>query len=589
LPVACTDPAFFSTLGRTLYMKKKLTVVLLVCGLYANAQPAISYQLLITEIMADPAPPVALPNAEFIEVKNTGVQAINLNGWHIGDAGNLATISSNFVLAPDSFVVLCSNSAAPLLAAYGAVLGVSNFPSLDNNAELLYLQSKEGRTIHAVSYSSAWYQNSVKGQGGWSLEMIDTHNPCSGASNWTASNAAAGGTPGKRNSVEGTNADLQPPALLQAFASDSLQIILSFDEPLDSAASVNPASYSISDGIGTSAKITAVAPLFNQIALQTGSPLQPNRVYTVTVQQVSDCAGNNIGAYNKVKLGRATIPEHADLVINEILFNPKPDGTDYVELYNRSNLNIDLNNCFIATRSASGLIGTPKALSASNRLLFPGEYMVITEDEQIVKKQYLAKDPDAFAVISSMPSLPDDKGNLVILNGQGKILDELSYDAGWHFKLIDNAEGVALERINYNKPTQDAANWHSAATSAGYGTPGYTNSQLYTAITVAGTLHIVPTVFSPDNDGLDDFCTLQYQFPEPGYVCNSIAFDANGRPVRQITRNALCGLQGYFRWDGLDDNNLKLPVGVYVVLTDVFNLQGKTKRFKQAVTLARRL
>jgi len=32
-----------------------------------------------------------------------------------------------------------------------------------------------------------------------------------------------------------------------------------------------------------------------------------------------------------------------------------------------------------------------------------------------------------------------------------------------------------------------------------------------------------------------------------------------------------------------------LPVGVYVVLAEVFNLQGKTKQFRQAVTLARRL
>ena len=98
--------------------------------------------------------------------------------------------------------------------------------------------------------------------------------------------------------------------------------------------------------------------------------------------------------------------------------------------------------------------------------------MVITEDAGAVQRQYLAKDPAAFAVISSMPSLPNDKGDLCFLNAQGAIIDELDYDEHWQFPLINNDEGVALERIDYNKPTQDAANWHSAATSAGYGTPG---------------------------------------------------------------------------------------------------------------------
>ncbi len=63
------------------------------------------------------------------------------------------------------------------------------------------------------------------------------------------------------------------------------------------------------------------------------------------------------------------------------------------------------------------------------------------------------------------------------LNAQGNIIDELVYNEKWHFKLIDNDEGVALERIDYNAPTQQQDNWHSAASSVGYGTPTYKNSQ----------------------------------------------------------------------------------------------------------------
>ncbi len=569
-------------------MKNKLTVVLLVWGICLQAQTAAPYQVVIDEIMADPTPPVGLPNAEFIELRNVSTKAFNLNGWRIGDAGGFAGIAVNFILQPDSFVIICASGAAASFSAFGAVIGVSNFPSLDNDNDELYLRSKEGFTVHAVAYNAAWYQNAVKNQGGWTLEMIDTRNPCSGVSNWRVSNDLKGGSPGKKNSVDAVNTDRQPPVLLNAFAIDSVTIMLRFDESLDSAAAAAPANYSISDGLGAVQLVIALSPLFDKLQLRLSTALAKNKIYTITARNITDCSGNTVGAYNQVKLGRASVADTFDFVINEILFNPKPDAADYVELYNRSGAIIDLKDSYIATRSSTGVISTPKQISAFNRSLFPGEYMVVTDDETAVKKQYLAKAPLAFAMISSMPSLPDDKGDVLILNAQGKILDELSYDAHWHFKLIDNDEGVALERIDYNKPTQDAGNWHSAATNAGYGTPGYQNSQFRQDVLVKGDITLNPAVFSPDNDGFDDFLTINYQFPDPGYVCNIIVFDAAGRLMQYVTRNALCGLTGSFRWDGLDQHNNKLPVGVYVVVTEVFNLQGKTKRFKQAVTLARR-
>ena len=76
------------------------------------------------------------------------------------------------------------------------------------------LISSTGKTIHAVEYSSAWYQNEIKKDGGWTLEMIDTKNPCSGISNWKASVNTNGGTPGKKNSVDAVNNDETAPKLL---------------------------------------------------------------------------------------------------------------------------------------------------------------------------------------------------------------------------------------------------------------------------------------------------------------------------------------------------------------------------------------
>jgi len=570
-------------------MKTKLTIVLLLLACGVRAQTANPYDVVIDEIMADPAPAVGLPNAEFIELKNVSLQPVNLNGWRIGDASSFATIAGNFILQPDSFVIVCASSNVAAFSAFATTIGVSSFPSLNNDEDQLYLRSKEGKTIHAVHYNTDWYQNAVKSQGGWTLEMIDTKNPCSGYSNWTASTDARGGTPGRRNAVNAVNQDAEPPVLLHAYAADSMSIVLVFNEPLDSVHAAVSASYAISDNIGNPQAVIAIAPVFDKVVLHTTSILASNKVYTVTVNAVTDCAGNGIGNYRSTKFGRAVTAGALDLAINEILFNPKPDGADYVELYNRSNSIIDLKDCYIANRSAIGAIGPVTQISTDNRLLFPGEYMTVTGYAAAVKKQYLAKDPFAFAVVSTMPSMPNDKGDVLLLNAQGLVIDEVNYDEHWQFKLLNNDEGVALERIDYNKPAQDAANWHSAASTAGYGTPGYQNSQFKSAATLPGEMNATPSVFSPDNDGFDDFLTIHYQFPEPGYVCNISIFDAGGRPVRYLTHNALCGLQGYFRWDGLDEKAAKLPIGIYVIYSEIFNLQGKTKRFKQAVTLARRL
>jgi len=75
----------------------------------------------------------------------------------------------------------------------------------------------------------------------------------------------------------------------------------------------------------------------------------------------------------------------------------------------------------------------------------------------------------------------------------------------------------------------------------------------------------------------------------PGYVANVTIFDAAGRPIRNLVRNGTLGLTGYWNWDGLDDKGKKLPIGTYVIYTEIFTLSGKKDHFKNSVVLARKL
>ncbi|MBL7743206.1 MAG: lamin tail domain-containing protein [Chitinophagaceae bacterium] len=546
------------------------------------------YDVVIDEIMADPSPQVWLPNNEWIELRNTTSIPINLQNWRIGDASGLSGPMPNFILQPDSFVIVCTGSAVALLSAFGTTISVTSFPSLDNDGDQLFLKAANGMIIHAVNYSSSWYQNEVKKEGGWTLEMTDTKSPCAGISNWKASVSVTGGTPGKKNSIDAVNNDQTAPLLKMAYTTDNITIILVFDEPVDSVKGATIANYAIDGGLTFLSAVT-LAPLFNTVQLKTNIPLTANTVYNITINNVTDCKNNSIGSANKAKVGLPVDAAAGEWIINEILFNPRSNAFDYVEFFNNSNKIFDAAKLYIANRNNSGVISSIKALSTTPFYIFPGDHIVITEEAENLALNYLVKNPENVLVISSPPSFPDDEGTVIVLNFQGNVVDEVKYKDDWHFKLIDNAEGVALERIDPAGSSQDAANWHSAASTAGYGTPTYKNSQYKQLPGIDATIDVAPKVFSPDNDGFDDIVTIQYKIDEPGYVANITIFDAAGRPVRNLVRNGTLAITGYWNWDGLDDKGRKLPVGTYIIFTEIFNLQGKKERFKNTIVLARKL
>ncbi len=546
------------------------------------------FDIVIDEIMADPSPQVGLPNNEWLELKNSSTVSINLQNWRVGDATGQSGPLPNFILQPDSFVIVCTGSAVAAMSAFGTTISVTSFPSLDNTGDQLFLKAANGKTIHAVNYSDTWYLNELKKDGGWTLEMIDPKSPCSGSNNWKASNSISGGSPGKKNSVDAINADINPPQLQRAYITDSVTVMLVFDEPVDSLSGATLSNYSAEGGL-TLISATSLSPLFSLVQLKTGTPLLPNKIYTITAVNVKDCKGNLIGLSNKVKVGIPVDAAAGEWIINEILFNPRQGAYDYVEFYNNSNKIFDAAKLYIANRNTSGVVSSVKTLSAVPFYIFPGDYMVVTEDAASLAMQYLVKNPDNVLIISAPPSFPDDEGDVIALNFQGNIVDEVKYKDDWHFKLINNAEGVSLERIDPSGPSQQETNWHSAASTAGYGTPGYKNSQYKLLNSIQATIEVFPKVFSPDNDGHDDIATIQYAVTEPGYIANITVFDAAGRPVRYLVRNGILGLKGYWNWDGLDERGMKLPVGTYVIFTEIFNLKGKKSAFKNIVVLARNL
>lgn len=544
------------------------------------------YDVVITELMADQTPVVGLPEVEWLEITNRSKFSIDISGYRLGKGTTQSGPLAATILQPNEAIIVCGTSAATSMATFGKTLSVTSFPSLGNEGDLIILYAADGSVMHAVNYNITWYGNEQKANGGWTLEMKDYDSPCIGEGNWAASTDPRGGTPAAKNSIAVNIGEKAAPLLLKAIAISPNEIEVYFNETIKNSINYTTANFNIDNNVNISLVSTFDAPLFKKIKLTTQNAIEEGKIYTLSVNGIADCNGNIVENGSSVKFGLASVALQNDIIINELLFNPVPFSYDYLELYNRSNKIIDLSKLYIANRSSStNAISSIRQVTTEGQLLFPNDFIVITESPDDIKQKFHVKNPEKLLQLSSMPSYPDDKGNVILLDNAGIIIDSLAYDQKWHFALLSNREGVSLERIDYDKPTNNAINWTSAAQSSGFGTPTYENSQRKQITTTSGQITISPKVFSPDNDGYDDFMLMNIQTTEPGFIANISIYDAAGRLVKVLEKNVSLAQNANFRWDGLDDKLRKVPAGNYIVKTELFNLSGKTESYKNLVTV----
>lgn len=536
--------------------------------------------LIITEIMASPSPAQGLPEVEYLEILNVSNQIISLSGVILADATN-STVLGNMNLAPGEYGLLAPSSAANLLSGYGKVLAVSNWPNLNNGGDRPTLYTPSAIEIHQINFSDSWYRSSTKAAGGYSLEIIDIDYPCLEANNWIASDHINGGTPGSINSVDGDNPDLSGPTLAQAIAISNALVQLTFSEKID-VASLDLNNISADNGL--SFLSLQVDDTKRIVTLTTAIDLVQNTLYTITTDNITDCTGNLIQASGKsVDLIIAAVAEPLDIIVNEILFNPVTGGERFVEFYNNSNKYINLKGWKIA-----GLTNT-KVITENDLFIHPAGYFVITADGANIKSQYPQADESTFIEISSMPSLPSDEGTVFIYNLTDTEIDKFEYSEEYHSVLLDDPNGVSLERILFSGNSNDPNNWFSASSADNYATPGYENSQALDPQNQTGTVMVDPPTFAPDIVGSANFTTLNYNFDNPGNTLNIRIVDAEGRVVKRITQNAIVGTEGFFTWDGSTDDGGKARVGYYMIIMEIISSEGRISYIRDKVAIGSRL
>lgn len=569
---------FKAILAQSEGMRNCIRFLFLCCFPFTMLYGQSLNDLVITEIMADPSPSVGLPETEYLELYNRTDKPVSLKGWKLAMATRSVVLPDSAV-PPLSYVVLCNRNSLSLLSKGNGWVGLSTF-LLPNDGAVVSLYSPRNQLIHSVSYTVNWWPPG-KRDGGYAIEMIDAQHPCMERGNWLVSRDPSGGTPGRANGVMAILSDNAPPLIEQLNVLSETELSVVFNKRLDSLSAVKGSQISLP---GRSiVKRNLIAPAFTTLLLSLDSPLQKGQIYSVTISNMADCGGNILREV-VMNLGIPEKADSGDVVINEILFNPLEGGVDFVELINRSSKFISIRDWNLANMNDGKTDGI-RVITKDAVTITPNGFLALTIDPAIVAEQYPAGKSSRFLQVTAMPAFPNEQGGVVVLDGSGKAMDEFQYSEKMHHPLLSNLKGVSLERLDPGKPTSDPGNWHSASSVAGYATPGYANSQVQVS-ELENDFWLIPDVFTPDMDGMDDVVSINYSQRYAGAMATIRIFDVNGRLVRTVLRNQLIGGSGKIDWDGTDERRERVRTGHYFVVIETFDIYGNTRQFKKKVVAA---
>ena len=540
--------------------------------------------VIINEIFADPTPSLGLPEAEYIELYNRSAHPFDMAGWSF-QAGNSKTIFTTQILLPKQYLIVTNAKNTNTFSRYGKVLGLVSFPVLPNDGASLLIKNDKGQVIDSLNYSPAWYRSSDKAEGGYALELIDPNNPCGEEDNWTASESTMGGTPGKQNSVVANKPDLVGPVFVSIEPITDAQLLFTFNEKLDKAPLQKENFLFTPPVLISSIRFVDVSK--RQLVATLASPIEKRKLYSVALLKVYDCAGNVMqDAFSQLTFALPEEVEANDVLINEILFNPKPTGVDFVEVYNNSQKYISLNGLKFANIE-NGTVKNLEPISAGAPILEPRQFKAFTTEPAVLKNNYPFGEERNF-IKTVLPSLPDDEGSIALIGKLGTVIDSFLYASKLHSPLIRDDEGVSLERISYQANANDAVNWRSASSQSGYATPGYINSNSRPEQNLLdGKVKVEPEVFAP-NSGVQDFAKINYAFDQNNFTATIKIIDQQGRLVKTIANNETLGYSGFFRWDGNLEDGTKARMGYYTVWIELFDETGVVNTLRKRVVVASR-
>lgn len=538
--------------------------------------------IVINEIMY--APTGDMP--EWVEFFNRSTSPISIAGWKISDNGSTKTTITNSTIPiqPQSYFIVTADSSFKNYYSVTVPVFIASFSALNNTTpDAVVLYDERGATIDSVYYRQSW-----GGTNGNSLQRFDIFSSSTDSANWRSALPSAG----IENIVARKDFDVEVRRVTSANNTNGTRIVATiFNSGRQPAISLTVKIYHDSNRDS----IAQVSELLSSSNISTITPLDSVTVtydWNVTIQgkqQIIVSIGFLQDERAQNNIGFATVTNSfpaQSLVINEIMYEPESGNSEFVELYNRSGDSIDVAGWRLMDQPTYSGSRAMISLSEIPMIVPPNGYVIVASDSSIFTQ--FPSLVGRRVVISSSLSLNNSGEDIVLVDLTNTQIDSVRYSLLWHLKNIVTS-GRSLERINPSLLTTDARNW-SSSVSTGGATPGMQNSIFTSSSAAASALSLSPNPFSPDNDGFEDFLSIDYILPSNSSRIRVRIFDATGRLVRRLATDELAPANGFIIWNGLDDNGVKARIGMYIVLLEALdNFGGVVRTMKDVAVVAMKL
>ena len=354
---------------------------------------------------------------------------------------------------------------------------------------------------------------------------------------------------------------------------DSNSVSIAFSENINT----NEINY-VFENDGYAVISSEFKPSTKELILKLNKNIERGTLFVVSLVGCKDMSGNAL-VNTKFQFALTEQASFGDVLINEIMFDAPENGDEYVELINVSNKILDINTLKITIRKTDGTLQSLCTADTSVYVL-AGDIFVFTPSPELVVNNHKLQSGEGIYPVSKWNTLNNDGATLVVCaNISDSILDELTYSKLWHYPLLANTKGVALERISTFDITQWNLNWHSAASDYNYGTPGFENSQHFEPDQniQSKVVWCEPSAFSPDNDGNEDISYIYISSEYAGFVANLRVFSRNGECVKILANNLLLSKNTHFIWNGITDKGKLAQTGIYMIYVELFHPEKRTK------------